>query len=128
MPFAAPEAFLAGSDGYDGMSADMWSLGILLLEVTCGIRIVERLIAKKSGVDQFDVEPVSSRLPPSQEFWMKVCDIFREEGVLTELLGRAVPEAGELMGWLDPLVKALLVVRPDGRLNASSLQAALPVG
>mmetsp|Transcript_171664 Transcript_171664/g.550242 ORF Transcript_171664/g.550242 Transcript_171664/m.550242 type:complete len:524 (-) Transcript_171664:45-1616(-) len=126
MPFAAPETFLAGSVGYDGMSADMWSLGILLLEVACGIRVVERLITKKSAIERFEVEPMGSGDPPSPEFWRNICNIFREEGVFTELLGGAVPEAQELMGWLNPLVRGLLVEGPEGRLNAASLQTALP--
>jgi len=126
MPFAAPDAFLAGSVGYDGMSADMWSLGILLLEVACGIRVVERLITRKSAIERFEVEPMGSGDPSSPEFWRNICNIFREEGVFTELLGGAVPEAQELMGWLNPLVRGLLVECPEGRLNAASLQTALP--
>eukprot|EP00429_Kryptoperidinium_foliaceum_P032208 CAMPEP_0176140202 /NCGR_PEP_ID=MMETSP0120_2-20121206/71259_1 /TAXON_ID=160619 /ORGANISM="Kryptoperidinium foliaceum, Strain CCMP 1326" /LENGTH=204 /DNA_ID=CAMNT_0017476251 /DNA_START=68 /DNA_END=679 /DNA_ORIENTATION=+ len=40
MPFVAPEVILAGKQGHDGKAADMWSLGILLLEIACGLRSV----------------------------------------------------------------------------------------
>jgi len=125
MPFAAPETFLAGSSGYDGLSADMWSLGILLLEVACGIRVVEQLITKKTGIERINGE-IGSGVPPFPELARSICSIFNEEGVLTELLGSAVPEADEPMQWLGPLVRGLLVVNPEERFNASSLQAALP--
>jgi len=126
MPFAAPETFLAGSSGYDGLSADMWSLGILLLEVACGTRIVEQLITKKTGIERINGE-TGSGIPPLPELARTICTIFRGDGVLTELLGSAVTEADKLMHWLNPLLRGLLVVSPEERLNASSLQSALPV-
>mmetsp|Transcript_171665 Transcript_171665/g.550246 ORF Transcript_171665/g.550246 Transcript_171665/m.550246 type:complete len:528 (-) Transcript_171665:153-1736(-) len=126
MPFAAPETFLAGSSGYDGLSADMWSLGILLLEVACGTRIVEQLITKKTGIDRLNIEALGSGIPPVPEFARNICSIFREQGVLTELLASAVPEAEPLMHWFSPVVRGLLVATPEDRLTAESLQAALP--
>jgi len=55
VPFAAPEVLLVPSDGYDGFAADVWSLGIVLLELVCGLGTVEDLVGlKRSDVDNFD--------------------------------------------------------------------------
>mmetsp|Transcript_6848 Transcript_6848/g.13853 ORF Transcript_6848/g.13853 Transcript_6848/m.13853 type:complete len:152 (-) Transcript_6848:70-525(-) len=43
VPFTAPEVFLQKE--YSGMRADIWSLGIVLLEVFCGIRVVEKVLS-----------------------------------------------------------------------------------
>jgi len=43
LPFVAPEVYLSNS--YDGFSADIWSLGIVLLEIACGTAVLERWFA-----------------------------------------------------------------------------------
>jgi len=43
IPFTAPEVLLKRE--YSGMAADIWSLGIVTLEVLCGIRVVEKVLA-----------------------------------------------------------------------------------
>merc|ERR1711870_44303 len=43
VPFTAPEVLLQRE--YRGMAADMWSLGIVMLEITCGVRIVEKILS-----------------------------------------------------------------------------------
>lgn len=55
VPYVAPEVVMERS--YDGMAADVWSLGVLLLEVVCGARILERVfdlnrMARASGQDK----------------------------------------------------------------------------
>ncbi|CAD7926817.1 unnamed protein product [Amoebophrya sp. A120] len=42
MPFAAPEVMAAKS--YDGFKLDVWSIGVVLLELTCGVSKMERLM------------------------------------------------------------------------------------
>lgn len=42
MPFVAPEV-LRG-DAYDGAQADVWSLGVVLLETLCGVHALSRLM------------------------------------------------------------------------------------
>ena len=41
LPFMSPEVFL--DRGYYGMQADIWSLGIVLFEVFCGLRVIESI-------------------------------------------------------------------------------------
>merc|ERR1719203_2082516 len=47
-PFVAPEV---AAKRYDGMAWDMWSMGVLLLELACGIRIIERCIMETFSGD-----------------------------------------------------------------------------
>merc|ERR1712113_1331064 len=42
VPFTAPEVQLACE--YNGFSADVWSLGIVLLEILCSVRILETVL------------------------------------------------------------------------------------
>ncbi len=38
--------------GYDGFAADVWSVGILALEIQCGTHVLERALAlPKRGVE-----------------------------------------------------------------------------
>merc|ERR1719221_1360878 len=41
LPFIAPEVLLAHE--YDGLATDMWSEGIVLLEIQCGIRVMSKI-------------------------------------------------------------------------------------
>eukprot|EP00397_Hematodinium_sp_SG-2012_P009796 GEMP01009891.1.p1 GENE.GEMP01009891.1~~GEMP01009891.1.p1 ORF type:complete len:663 (+),score=114.11 GEMP01009891.1:175-1989(+) len=51
MPFVAPE-IMAGQK-YDGCCADVWSLGVVLLEMVCGLNKMERVLAWKD-TDRLD--------------------------------------------------------------------------
>lgn len=59
-PFTAPEVVLARP--YYGFAADIWSLGIVLLEVFCTIRIVEASLGIANGMAQRDLEGVSRNI------------------------------------------------------------------
>jgi hypothetical protein len=52
MPFIAPEVF--SHEGYDPAPLDIWALGVLVLEMLCGLRKLNRMM-------QWDAEPATLR-------------------------------------------------------------------
>jgi len=128
MPFAAPEIILAGRHGHDGKAADMWSLGVLLLEVACGLRSVEGSLSPLLPPQAAQRAEQNTRpdekhvLAPTEEVARKVQDIFRDPGFLKSMLGKTVPEASCLKPWLAPALRGLVEVDVQKRLTATTLQ------
>jgi len=103
--------------GYDGFAADMWSLGVLCMEVACGLRSVDRAIA---------LPPNSSRSPsPSLEIAQKIEATFSKEDFFYEFFDKCRPEAVALKTWLTDLSSRLLKVLPSLRPTAESLRKDL---
>lgn len=126
IPFAPPEVVLAGSGGYDGMAADMWSLGILLVEISCGLRRVEDRILEVSGKDPTNRSDKECLLRPSAKTAKRMIVAFMQADFIERLFERAVPEAEELQPWLLPLVANLAQVYASKRLTADGLEDFLP--
>jgi hypothetical protein len=43
VPFTAPEVLVEGK--YNGKAADIWSLGVVFIEILCGVKILERVLS-----------------------------------------------------------------------------------
>lgn len=126
MPFAAPEMIIAGADGYDGKAADMWSLGVVLLEVACGLRSVEKALPPISeDLDERRPNELKRNAPPSSEVAREVQRVFARPGFVQGLVERAVPEAKCVLHWLVPVVSGLLDVSPSGRIDAATLEPSV---
>lgn len=120
VPYVAPE--VAFERSYDGMSADVWSLGVLFLEVLCGVRVMENTFdiehkAHFSGGE--GVESVAERIR----------NAFEEVGYAAQLLearmrdeARPLPIWAENRGGLGPLLNWMLTVSPDKRADMAEVQ------
>lgn len=60
LPFAAPEVLLR-EGGFDPRAADVWSLGLLFLELHAGVHVVERALGLRSASELQPV-PMAERV------------------------------------------------------------------
>mmetsp|Transcript_7203 Transcript_7203/g.20455 ORF Transcript_7203/g.20455 Transcript_7203/m.20455 type:complete len:529 (-) Transcript_7203:18-1604(-) len=130
MPFTAPEMLLAGREGYDGKAADMWSLGVLLAEIACGLRAFERAlpeIGPSCAKPSKTAGTPHRRSAPPAKIAKQVQDALRGPEFVSRLLDGAVPEASALT-WLKPVVTGLLTVDHTQRLDAAELEPRVPKG
>merc|ERR1719433_1640430 len=117
MPFVAPEVIL--TDEYDGFCADSWSLGVTLLEILCGVQIVERLL----GVEG-DLLGSAHMVSTSMSNWtaMRVQRLFRKRGTPSEVLAKsAMPQAQPVLGLMGPQLDGLLELGCRRRLTAGQV-------
>mmetsp|Transcript_72284 Transcript_72284/g.182252 ORF Transcript_72284/g.182252 Transcript_72284/m.182252 type:complete len:522 (-) Transcript_72284:353-1918(-) len=126
IPFAPPEVVMAGNRGYDGMVADMWSVGVVFVEIACGLRKVEDMILEANGQDPANRTEKDGLLRPSSKTAKKMIVAFMQNDIIQQLFERAVPEAHELKGWLLPMVSSLVTMQPAKRPTAAMLQDFLP--
>jgi serine/threonine protein kinase len=126
IPFAPPEVVAAGSGGYDGLAADMWSIGILFTEIACGLRSVEDRILDINGKDPNNRKDKEGLLRPSPKTAKKMVFAFMQENFIENLYDNMVPEARELKEWLLPGVSSLLQVHPGDRPTAAMLKDFMP--
>lgn len=116
LPFAAPEVLLASA--YDGMMADVWSLGVLLLEVLCGIRCVERVVAE---AEPQAVNP--SLTCPSTRSAAQMRALFEVTGACEGMVERGcLDELRSLLPVCLPVMSRMLEVEPEQRIPAQEVQ------
>lgn len=114
-PFVAPEVLTSPGQPYDGRKADMWSLGILLMEVLCGLRVVERALELRSA-NQY-----AGDLPDDATI-AAICGGFQARGAPGNLLVKHIrSELRVLSESMQEAVDGLVVVDVDGRWAADRL-------
>jgi len=123
MPYVAPEVVFEKS--YDGMAADVWSLGILFLEVLCGVRVMEATFDINSTAQLARGKGVSRIAERARQD-------FASPGFLRRLLrDRVRKEAAPILassgrgGGVDQLLQGMLCVDPERRIEMSQVQAVL---
>jgi len=122
MPFAAPEAIIEAR--YDGMAADLWSVGVVFIEVCCGLRLVEHLMTQRYGQVLHEVS--RREVEGFKDAYRKLREAFAEDGMIHRVADEAVPELQHSHPWLVPLLAGLLHTWPSERPAAVSLQSAVP--
>lgn len=121
IPFTAPEVLLQRE--YDGMASDIWSLGVVLLEVLCGLRVVEQALALR--------EPgggPNGRLGqrPGDSLARKIRAGFEAPGSGSAVLAaRCREELQVLSSPMAPLMDGMLTVDSTRRFKAPQMLAAL---
>lgn len=109
LPFAAPEVLLSRS--YDPLAADIWSLGIVLLEVLCGVRVIERAL-------KLQPREVTPAIMPHVRAFFGAAD-----SVSRLLRSGCMPEAQALLEGFEPTLAGMLAVSPGSRLKAGDMVA-----
>lgn len=119
VPFVAPEV-LKG-ERYDGMSADMWGVGITSLEVLCGPRTVDKVLG------MFNSEEKASKAyrRPDDTYLANLIEVFQEPNAAARILqANCLPDAAVFRQSLVPLLNSLLALSPEERATASDLAMA----
>jgi len=128
MPFAAPEVILAGKGWYSCMAADVWSLGVLFMELNCGLKSMNPHIPQEgkqtSGAGTLLGEKCPE--PPSHRVAHKIQELFGEASFVPKFFENIVPEAVGFKEWLPKLVSKMVQVKPDNRIAAAELQELIP--
>jgi serine/threonine protein kinase len=84
VPFAAPEVLLERE--YDGFAADMWSLATVLLEVLCGVRIVENCLNLTAEVQGLSTGTAGTQGVNPDYFARRIHQSFSYTNFCSELL------------------------------------------
>jgi len=118
VPFTAPEVLLQGE--HRGMSADVWSLGIVMLEVLCGLRIVEKML---SILDNHVPRRSGERLDDS--IGQKIRSAFSAPGTAGSWLEeRCRSELQSLIPAMKPFMVGMLNIDPKLRWTSEQLLEA----
>jgi serine/threonine protein kinase len=112
MPFTAPEVLLDGE--YRGRPADIWSLAVVLLEILCGLRVVEQVMGLNALSNSAD-DAIAQRI---KKAWSNV----GAPGQLLEM--RILEELRPLLPAVTELIDMSLLVDPVARWSAARVQEA----
>lgn len=109
MPFLAPEVVL--DKEYDGLLCDVWSLGITLLEVLCGVGVLEKVLQLHHPSDK-GITPVKKNIS-------KIAHGFATPQSASKLLKKAhLPQYEPLVNAMQGVIDGMLCVDVKHRWSA----------
>jgi len=121
VPFTAPEVLLQRE--YSGMAADIWSLGIVLLEILCGVRIVEKVLSLGSDGNGGQGKPGDR---PDDSIGQKIRNGFARPGTAGSVLqAKCRPELQPLLTGAKPVLNGMLMVNTQQRWTAEQMSAGV---
>lgn len=125
IPHVAPEALLHDVEGFDGMGADMWSVGVVFLQLCCGVRPVHAALRGRG-----DAALVESLSTPGRKVTLDIARQFQaafDDGKITDDLLRLSSKVDEaVMRRLSPFVCGLVDVCTTSRLTTQALLSMMP--
>ena len=112
VPFTAPEVLMKLE--YSGMTADIWSLGVVLLEILCGIRVVEQTLSL-----QQPGQAGGGQHRPDEYIAWKIRTGFTSPGSAGNILRqRCRPELRSLLACMIRLLDGMLTADTSQRFKA----------
>jgi len=118
MPFMAPDLLLQKE--YDGRKADMWSLGIVMLELLCGIGIIERVLMLDHKHNHGAGEKLA--IAPNKSIMKKVYAEFAYPDAAGRMLANFCrQELREIIDSMSSALKGILNVKPTERWDSEQL-------
>jgi len=115
-PFAAPE--VTSKRGYLPFPVDVWSFGIVLVEIFCGVRFLERNLG-------LIPTPGNSENPDIRANLKKIYDFFRVPGSVHRLLCHCRPELALFREPLAEVMSGVLRVVPTERMVIRDLRTQM---
>lgn len=114
MPYAAPE--MASMRGYNGFSADVWSVGILLFDVLCGIKAMPRILKLEAKFGKMNA------LAEVRQAMHDASRVLQSPASIADLLRtHTLPEAAQAAKALEVAVVGALSTDPIERWTASQV-------
>lgn len=123
VPFVAPEVFQQQRNGYNAMSADVWSVGILLFEILCGSGTFEEAL-KILPEDQKAQSKFYRR--PDESYSTKLAEGLQKPNSAGRLLQtHCYRDLEPFLPVLRPVIDGMLVVDPQERWTATDMLLAV---
>jgi len=114
LPFMAPEVL---ESSYDGTKADIWSLGVLFLDLGCHLRCVEKSVL---GMVEENESMYEHR--PAWEAAQQLTEAFSSTTTVRDIIRReGAPELAMLEPWYTPCTTSMLQVHAQHRPTSDSL-------